>query len=791
MRFSTAVTLLCLLPTIVSAQSAQKQPASFVESCRPDPAAPRVTLSGKVADSSGAPLVGASVALRCGNFRQGARTTGDGTFRLSAPSGSYLIEVSAPGFDMTMETAQLTQPVQRDFTLQTGTFSSIITVSEPGGFFAGSSSTATKTDAPLIEIPQSVSVVTQDQLTSRNVQTVSEAIRYTGSVDVDTYGTETRFDWINIRGFDQSTYGLYRDNSRWQSGNVSGQIDPYMIQEVDIVKGPSSVLYGQNQPGGLVNLVTKRPPKRQLRELVLNYGSFNRAQVAADFGGPLGGTEDSAFRYRLTGLFRSSDTQVKHVPDDRWFIAPGLTWTPSSQTTWTVLADYQKDKTGWSQFLPSQGTFRPNPNGKIPVDTFTGEPGYDFFHRTQWSGGSLFEHRLSDAWTVRNTLRYSSIKYDGNVAFGGGLASDLRTLNRFGFSNSLDLGLFTMDTNASLRAKSGIVEHSILFGVDYSKSRSTIVSGFAVAPSINIYQPVFGAAIPDLFIYSNTSQPMSLVGLYVQDHIKIGPRLVLTLAGRHDSNDMTTENRLSGNRLKQSPSKFTERIGVTYLSEIGLAPYASYSTSFLPVSGVNAASRPFVPTEGKQIEGGVKFQPKGSNSFLTADVFQITQTNVSVPDPTSPFNSVQQGEIRSRGYEFEAVGNLVSTLNFNAAYSHLDQEVTRTTDPTSLGKRPPLAPDSLFSLAGEYTVPGGPLTGFGFGAGLRFVGSRAGDGANTIEVPSYNLLDASVRYLWKNTEFQLSGTNLTDKTYVAVCTSVSYCNYGVARKIIATARFHF
>src|SRR5438552_212949 len=785
MRFSITVLLACMLPAIAIAQ----KPVSFVESCRPDPAAPRVSLSGKVADPSGAPLVGASLALRCGNFRQDARTTGDGTYRLTAPAGSYLIEVNAPGFDMAAETVQLTQPQQRDFTLQTGTYSSIITVTEPGGFFAGSSTSATKTDAPLIEIPQSVSVVTQDQLTSRNVQTVNEAIRYTGGVDVDTYGTETRYDWINIRGFDQSTYGLYRDNSRWQSGNVSGQIDPYMIQEVDIVKGPSSVLYGQNQPGGLVNLVTKRPPSRPLRELVLNYGSFDRRQVAADFGGPL--DPDGSLRYRLTGLYRRSDTQVKFVPDDRWFVAPGLTWNPSSQITWTILGDYQKDKTGWSQFLPSQGTFRPNPNGKIPRDTFTGEPGYDFFHRTQWSGGSLFEDRLNDTWTVRNTLRYSSIYYNGNTAFGGGLQDDLRTLNRFAFGNSLDLKLFTMDTNASMRAKTGIVEHSVLFGVDYSKSRSTIVSGFAVAPSIDIFHPVYGAAIPALFTYYNTRQPVSLLGLYLQDHMKIGPRWVLTLAGRHDSTGITTDDRIGGTKTKQSPTKFTERVGLTYLSEIGLAPYASYSTSFLPVTGVSFSGQPFVPTEGKQIEGGVKYQPKGSNSFLTADVFQITQTNVQVPDPNHPFNSVQQGEIRSRGYEVEAVGNLVSTLNFNAAYSHLDQTVTRTTDPTALGKRPPLAPDQLFSVAAEYTLVGGALAGLGFGAGVRFIGSRAGDAANTIEVPSYTLLDGSVRYLWRNVELQVSGTNLADKTYVAVCTSPSYCNYGLARKVIATARYHF
>ena len=785
MRLSVAITLTWLIAAVAAAQ----KPVSFVESCRPDPTAPHVDFTGKVSDPTGAPLVRAAVALRCGTFRQDGLTTGDGTFRISAPAGSYLVEVNAPGFEMTAETLQLTKPEKRDFTLQTGTYSSIITVTEPGGFFAGSSTTATKTDAPLIEIPQSVSVITEDQMESRNVQTVNEAIRYTGSVDVDTYGTETRYDWINIRGFDQSTYGLYRDNSRWQSGQVSGQIDPYLIQEVDVVKGPSSVLYGQNEPGGLVNLVTKRPPSRVLREVVLNYGSFNRRQVEADFGGPL--DPEGTLRYRATGLYRKSDTQVHFVPDDRWFIAPGLTWVPSTQTTWTLLADYQHDNTGWSQFLPSQGTFVPNPNGRIPRSIFTGEPGYDFFHRNQWSGGSLFEHRFSDMWTVRNTLRYSSIKYEGNDVFGNGLAPDLRTLSRFGFGNMLDLRLFTMDTNASLHVHSGMVDQSFLFGADYSKSRSLIISGFAFAPSLDIYNPVYGAAVPALFTYYNTRQPISLLGLYVQDHIKIGSKWVATLAGRHDTTDVTTDNRIAGTNIKQSPSKFTGRAGVTYLSDIGLAPYVSYSTSFLPIAGVNVHGEPFKPTEGKQIEGGLKFQPKGSNSFLTADVFQINQTNVQVPDPSNPMNTLQQGEIRARGFEIEAVGNLASTFNYNAAYSHLDQKVTRTTDPETLGKRPPLAPDHLFSLGGEYTVGNGALTGIGFGAGVRVVGAREGDQKNTIKVPSYTLLDASVRYLWRNTEFLVSGTNLADKTYVAVCTSPSYCNYGVARKVIGTVRYHF
>lgn len=784
MRFSVVLTLLIILPVTLAAQNSP----TVVANCRPDLSAPRVVISGAVSDATGAPIVGAGLTLRCGTFRLSGRTSGDGTYRIAAPAGSYVIEVDAPGFEPTAESVQLDQPVERSFTLGTGTFSSIITVEETGGFAAASSTSATKMNAPLIEIPQSVSVITADQMNARNVQTVNEAIRYTGSVDVDTYGNESRFDWINIRGFDQSTYGLYRDNSRWQSGSVSGQIDPYMIQEVDIVKGPSSVLYGQNQPGGLVNLVTKRPPSRLLREVVLSYGSNDRKQAALDFGGPL--DPDGVWRYRLTALVRESDTQVDHVPDNRWFIAPGLTWAPSASTMWTLLADYQKDDTGWSMFLPSQGTFRPNPHGEIPTDTFVGEPGYDYFERDQWSIGSLFEHQLS-RWTLRNTLRFSSIQYDGKDAFGGGLQDDMRTLNRFGFGNTLDLGLFTMDTNAAVRVNSGNVTHSLLFGVDYSSSESTIISGFSVAPPIDVFEPVYGATVPDLFIYANTKQPVDLLGLYVQDHMKVGRRWVATLAVRHDSTDMKTEDRISNTTTEQDASEVTGRVGLTYLSESGLAPYASYSTSFLPVSGVSASGDPFEPTTGAQIEGGVKYQPKSSSSFVTASIFQIEQTNVGVPDPENPFSLVQQGEIRSRGFELEAIGNVTATLNFIASYSQLDQEITSTTDPAALGKRPPLAPNRLAALAGEYTLGFGPLAGLGFGAGLRFVGSRAGDTANTIEVPSYTLLDASLRYLWGNMELQLSGTNLANKTYVAVCTSPSYCNYGSTRRIISTVRYRF
>lgn len=786
MRLTAALTLIVVT---TAAAGAQGSPAP--DACVYDAAAARAEVAGRIVDPSGAPLVGASLTLRCGNFRQDARTVGDGTYRIAAPAGSYILEAEAPGFEPTAApvTLDAAAAAALDLTLEIGTFGSIITVSEPGGFVASSSTSATKSDAPLIEIPQSVSVITLDQMTARNVQSVASAISYTASVDVNTFGTETRFDWINIRGFDQSTYGLYRDNSRWQSGQVSGQIDPYMLQEIDVVKGPSSVLYGQNQPGGLVNLVTKRPPSQQLREVVVNYGSHDRMQAQADFGGPI--DSEGTLHYRLTGLVRQSDTQVDFVPDDRWFVAPALTWTPSEKTTWTLLGDFQHDETGWSQFLPSQGTLTSNPHGDIDRSLFVGEPDYDYFDRDQWAAGSLFEYRINDKWAVRNTLRYSSIEFDGKTVFGGGLQDDLRTLNRFGFGNTLELKIFTMDTNAYAQIETGSVEHSILFGVDYATSESKIISGFSFAATLDVFDPVYGSSVPDLFIYGNVNQPIDQLGLYVQDQMKFGEKWVATLALREDTNDTTTENQLSHTSVDQSDNALTGRVALTYLADNGLAPYVSYSTSFLPVAGVDFYNRPFDPTEGEQIEGGLKFQPKGWNGFLTASLYQITQSNVSVPDPVNPFSSVQQGEIRSQGFELEAIGSLATSINYYASYSYLDQEVTATTDPATLGKRPPLAPDQLFAAGGEYMFTQGGASGLGLGAGMRYVGSRAGDGANTIEVGSYTLFDATVRYLWRDLEFVLSATNLTDKTYVGVCQSVSYCNYGVGRQALATVRFQF
>ncbi len=785
-RYAGGLCLAVLLATGIPAKAAQAQ------ACKVNPHAPVTRMTGTVTDQSRGVVIGANITLVCGDYRQQTQTTADGSYSISVPEGSYTLEVHSPGYAAIHQPLSLSKAglQQKNLVLQMGTAVSIVSVTAPTGYVATSSTTATKTGLPLIETPQTISVITGDQLVQRDVQSMNQALDYTAGVGTATYGADPRFDWFNIRGFDESTYGMYRDNLRWQSGQVEGEIEPFDLQEIDVIKGPSSVLYGQNTPGGLVNLVTKRPEAYPSNEIIAQFGSFNRKQVQADLGGPL--DANAHLRYRIVGLYRNSDTQVNYVPDDRDFIAPSFTWAPSDKTTLTILTDYQHDNSGWSQFLPAQGTLYYNPNGKIPTDTFTGQPGFDYFHRQQWSLAYLFEHHFGNLWTFRQAFRYSRIAFDGNDAFGGGLAPDLKTLYRYGYSDALTLGLYAVDNQAFAQFKTGKIQHSLLAGLDYSHADSLQISGFSAAPSIDIYNPDYNQTIAAPAPYLKTEQPSWQNGVYLQDLIKFTPKIITTLSGREDWTGLATKDLLFGSpTTKQNPSRFTGRAGATYLSPIGLAPYFSYSTSFLPTTGVNFYGQPYKPTTGTQYEGGLKYQPIHTNSFITASFYNVVENNVQEPDPNNPNNTVQTGAVRSRGVELEAVANLMHGLDLHAAYAYDDEKVTQASPASEIGKRPTLIPKDLISLHAHYTFSSGLLTGLGLGGGVRYTGTVAGDTDNTFILPGYTLFDTSMQYYWKSLEFQVTGTNVGDKVYVPICTSISYCNYGSRRNVIGNVQYHW
>lgn len=753
-----------------------------------NPPASDQILTGTVTDPSGAAVSSALVDFSCDTTAKSTVTSADGEFSLKLPAGKCNISIRSGSFAIYKQQLLVNDDTARNplaIRLSLDTEKSSVTVTANQGFVAHDTQTATKTSTPLIETPQSISVITLDELTQRNVQSVTEALSYTPGVHAEAYGSDGRYDWITIRGFNAGTYGMFRDGLRWQSGQIAGRTEPYGLEELDVLKGPASVLYGQGEPGGIINMVSKRPLSTPLHQLEFDGGSYTRRQVKMDISGPL--DANARLLYRVTSLIRNGDTQVDFVPDYRRYVAPAFTWLPDSKTSLTLLGEYQHDKTDWGQFLPAYGTSLPNPNGRVPVSRYTGEPGYNYFRRNQYHFGWQFERHLSKTWTVRQNSRYSAINWDGRDIYGYALESDLRTMDRLAYTGFLKSHLYSTDTQAQANWHSRSISQLILAGIDYSNGVMSEPLYWTLGPSIDVFRPVYGAAMPQLPLRSNSYQPFHQTGVYLQDQLKFRQHLILTLAGREDWAYVDTQDLVSKSDAKQNPSRFTGRAGITYLTDFGLAPYFSYSTSFLPTTGTDLYGKSFKPTTGAQYEAGVKFQPRNWRGTITASFFNINQQNVQTPDG---LNTTQTGEVRSRGVELEGVTKLFSTLNIHASYLYDDMKVTRTTVANQLGKRPTLAPEQSVGLLLDYTVPRGAFRGFGGGAGARYTGITSGDSANDFMVPGYTLFDASLRYDWNAFRFSVNANNVADKQYVSVCTSTAYCNYGSGRYVVGSVRWN-
>ena len=544
------------------------------------------------------------------------------------------------------------------------------------GYVAGRSATGSKTDTPLIENPQSISVVTADQMAAQSVESIGNALRYTPGVAGELWGNDTRGFGLQIRGFNVSDEAFYKDGLRLKGTDFATflSLDPYGAERLEILHGPASVLYGQNSPGGIINYVSKRPTGETFQEVEVSAGSFDRYQGQFDMGGMV--DEAGVLSYRLTGLFRDGDTGVDFVNDDRIFIAPSLKWQPDADTNLTLLGTYQRDRTGWGiQFLPADGTVFPGLNGqRLPNSRFVGEPAFDEFNPTLAMIGYEFEHRFNETWMIRQNARYSYLDNDEQLGvFGGGanpnpdlepgLDPDGHTYHRYVDAGSSNLGNFSIDNQTQATFDTGPLAHTLLMGLDYQYTDySDWGAGGGIDPIDDIFNPVYGAPVGDLETYKDTDTRQWQVGLYAQDQIKY-ENWVLSFGGRQDWTKSEILDKLADSTTEQSDNAFTGRVGLVYLSDIGLAPYLSYSTSFIPEIGTDAEGRAFKPETGEQYEVGVKYQPEGWNSFVTVAAFDLTRENVTRSFGNDTF---QTGKIRSRGIEVEGVASLDFRLGYQA-----------------------------------------------------------------------------------------------------------------------------
>ncbi|PZA13913.1 TonB-dependent siderophore receptor [Rhodopseudomonas palustris] len=667
-------------------------------------------------------------------------------------------------------------------------------------YVARTSATATKTETSVLETPQSISTVTRRQMDDQNVQTVANALRYSAGVLSDA-DTNARYDSVFIRGFGAfgtaTNYVSFLDGLKLPRGQAFANtaIDPFLLDRVEVLKGPSAVLYGQTSPGGLVNQISRMPSAVPYNEIRVEGGSYGRFQSGVTSQGAL--DKDGHWLYSLSAIGRTSGTRYDNVDEQRFAVAPALTWAPDMDTRFTIQSYYQKDPKGgyFNSLYPTSLAplqYRPYLNSKLNV----GDPGFDSFEREQYGIGYQFDKRLNEVVSVKSSLRYSHVDIDFKSLQMSGPLTATGTIPRWALRSIEDVGGLSTDNRVQFDLATGALQHKIITGVDYQNTLSNWTYQLGGATSLDVVNPQYNQPVGALASLIDSGQKLTQTGLYAQDQISLGGWRA-TLGIRHDWAEQSTESRLAGSRSNQSDDKTTYRAGLLYLFDSGVAPYVSYSTSFEPVTGVGADGQPFIPTTAEQYEAGIKYQPTFLPMLFTASVFDIRQQNVLSPSSIPGFN-VQQGEVRSKGVEFEARGNVTDSLELIGALTFLDTRVAQSSNALIVGNRPQAVPDFFGSLWANYTFRSGPVTGLTFGGGIRHVGASYGDDANTLRTPAYTVVDAALKYDLANVAPSLKGTmltlnvnNLFDKEYYSSCSSGFYCQFGNRRTVLAGVRYRW
>lgn len=668
------------------------------------------------------------------------------------------------------------------------------------GYTATRTAAGSKTDTALVEAPRSISVATRQQMDDRSVHSLDDAVRYMPGITASSYGSDTRADWLRVRGFEPTQFldglplpkGVYA-NPKQETWN---------LDRLALLRGPASSVYGQTPPGGLLDMVSRRPSAEASNEIQLQYGSDNHRQINFASTGKI--DDAGQFFYGLSGVVRDSGTQVDHVDNKRYNIAPSLTWNIDDDTKFTLLSQFTRDDTGiTSQFLPVQGTKIKSPLGDISHHKNLGDPDWEYYDRTYYALGYAFEHRLNDVWQFKQNLRYtkSDLSFQsltpGSYPFAQ--VDDQGNVNRTSTSVDEDISQFAVDNNFQADFATGDIRHTLLLGLDHQRSNTNYTSIFGDGLPTNVITPIYGQPIgrpARSTAFYDYDQKTYQTGLYVQDQMALD-QWRLTLGGREDWVHTSTKFINKGDATNTQRDKaFSGNAALSYVFDNGFVPYLSYAESFQPTTGADATSTGSLkPTEGKQWELGIKYQPPGSKTLLTAAVYDLTQKNVSVNTFVNNVSITSQtGEVKVKGLELEAVSDVTDNLKVIAAYTLAKSEVQNGVDK---GNRLQLMPNQQASLWTDYTWHAGVLDGFGIGGGVRYTGNTYGDKANTWlgKADAYTVFDASVHYdlgrldnSLKGASLAVNATNLFDKDYISTCDSF-YCYYGDTRSVVASATY--
>ncbi len=751
---------------------------------------PGPKLNGRVVDASKGPIVGAQITASSTTGETSVKATSNqsGEFSLSLTSGSYNVRIAASGFvdlSQTIDTERLPTTTQ-DFVLEISRRSDSVTVTDQLGYDVEATSTATKTPTLVLDIPQSISLISSELIRDQAMLSMADVVRYIPGI-TSAQGEGNR-DQLVIRGNNTSA-NFFVDGIR---DDVQYYRDLYNVDRVEVLKGADAMIFGRGAGGGVVNRVIKSASATPVRELTFEGGSFDQRRATADFDQPL----SSAFDFRLNGMYENSGSFRDHVTLERYGINPTLAINLLPRTPIKLSYEYFRDRRVADRGVPS---FLGRPVDS-DISTFFGNPYNSHVDASVQSFDASVDHEFTAGRLLRDQIRFADYHKFYQNSFAGAVSPDGLSDTLSAYNHRLPRRNFFNQTDYIQLLSTGRKKHTILIGSEQGRQNSDQFrnTGYFNGSLSSLVVPLQNPTITTPLTFSqapsdaNNYTHTNLAAVYIQDQVQLSKHF-LALAGiRYDLFDLTYHDNRSGSTLGRTDNLASPRAGIVYKPIDTVSLYASYGVSYLPSSGdqfltLTITSQNLKPEKFSNYEAGAKWDFNRRLSLSTA-WYRLDRTNTAAPDPADPTRTVLTGSQRTSGYEFSFNGKLTSAWQTVGGYGYQNAYITSTTSAAQAGARVPLVPRNTASLWNNYRI----LPRWGVGLGLVNQASMFAAIDDSVLLPTYTRVDAATYItLTEYLRFQANIENLLDKTYYPTANSNNNISPGAPRsfRLSLTARF--